>query len=269
MKTFVLAESWPLVWNFAQRDLRARYKRNLLGWGWSMINPLSVVLIYGLVFSVIFRVPPPPTRSGNGAYFSVYLFVGLIVWNHFTGMVNGSMGWLAGVSELRKKIYFPTETALFGGMIATTTQTMLEVAVLLSIQVLVSNFSWTIFLFPVIILLAGMFGLGIGFFVSIANTRYRDVAHLVGIVLNLGFYATPIVYTADYLEGKGKWGITGEMLINLNPVAHFVMSGHDVAYVGVLPEAQEWLIMLLLAVVPFVTGLVYFRRNSMSISEEL
>ncbi len=269
MSSTTLSASWPLIWNFAQRDLRARYKRSALGWAWSMINPLSVVLIYGFVFSVVFKVEPDPTRSGNGEYFSLYLFAGLIVWNHITSLLNGAMAWLAGVSELRKKIFFPTEAALLGGAIAVSTQTLLEVTVLVLILIVFSNLSWTILLLPFIILLAGMFGLGLGFVAAILNARYRDVSYLIGIALNLGFYATPIVYTMSYLEGKAQWGIAASTFVGANPVARYVIAAHDVGYVGVAPSAVDWLVMTILGVVPFFAGLTYFRRRSMAISEEL
>lgn len=261
--------SWPLIWNFAKRDLRARYKRSALGWAWSMINPLSVVITYSFVFSVVFQVEPPQTRSGNGVYFSLYLFSGLVLWNHITGLLNGAMGWLAGVSELRKKIYFPTETALLGGAIAVSTQTLLEVGVLVAILAIFSNLSWAIFYLPFIVLLAGMFALGIGFVAAILNSQYRDISYLVGIVLNLGFYATPIIYTEAFLEGKSKWGIQATSFVDLNPIARFVTAAHQAGYVGVGPSGFDWLVMIGLGVIPFTLGLAYFRRRSMAISEEL
>ncbi|MEZ5342998.1 MAG: ABC transporter permease [Acidimicrobiales bacterium] len=221
------------------------------------------------MFSVVFTVTPPSTQSGNGRYFSLYLFVGLVVWNHVTGLLNGCMGWLASVSDLRKKIFFPTETALLGGAIAVTAQTLLEVGVLVVILILLSNLSWTIVLLPIVIFLAGLFGLGIGFVVSILNAQYRDVSYLVGIALNLGFYATPIVFTVEYLEGKEKWGIAASTFVDINPFARFVVAAHDVGYVGVAPSAADWLVMTLLGLVPFAVGLIYFRSRSMAISEEL
>lgn len=269
MSFSTISSSWPLIWNFAQRDLKARYKRSVLGWAWSMINPLSVVLIYGFVFSVIFTVEPPTTKSGNGQSFSLYLFAGLILWNHITGLLNGSMGWLSGVSDLRKKIFFPTETAILGGAIAVTTQTLLEVGVLVIVLLLLSNLAWTVLLLPFIILLAGLFALGVGFVAAILNAQYRDVGYLIGIVLNLGFYATPIVYTLEYLDGAEIWGIEARPIVEAMPVARFVIAAHNVGYVGVAPSAVDWLIMIALGVIPFGLGLAYFRSRSMAISEEL
>ena len=80
----------PLVRNFARRELKSRYKRSLLGWTWSMLSPLSTILVYSLVFSVFFRAAPP--AAGNGSQnFALFLFTGLVVWLFFAGMINGSI----------------------------------------------------------------------------------------------------------------------------------------------------------------------------------
>ena len=86
----------------------------MLGWLWSLLHPLTTVAVYSLVFGVIYRASPPATANGKAETFALYVFSGLVVWNVLTGVVNGSMRWMREVSDLRKKIYFPTETALLG-----------------------------------------------------------------------------------------------------------------------------------------------------------
>ena len=139
-----LAGYWPLISNFAQRELKARYKRSLLGWLWSLINPLAMVATYSLVFGVIFRAAPPESANGRAEFFALYLFAGLIVWVFFTTCINGSMDWMQSVSDLRKKIHFPAETALLGGAIAAGVQSLLEMAVLFVIMMSLINVSWRI-----------------------------------------------------------------------------------------------------------------------------
>jgi drug/metabolite transporter (DMT)-like permease len=140
----------PLTLNFARRELTSRYKRSLLGWTWSVLNPLATVATYTLIFGVVFRAAPPETANGRGEYFSLYVFTGLVVWTIFTGVVNGSMGWMSGVSDMRKKVYFPAETAIFGGTIAIAAQSLVEVAVLAVIMILLLNISPVFVLFPVV-----------------------------------------------------------------------------------------------------------------------
>ena len=144
-----MRKSANLVYHFAQRESKARYKRSLLGWFWSFANPLTTVLVYSFAFGKVFGARAPMTDNGQAENFGLFLFTGLIVWSLFVGVVNGCMGWLEGVSQLRKKIYFPTETALLGGAASNTIQTGLEAVVLLAIMVIASNISWTAIFLPV------------------------------------------------------------------------------------------------------------------------
>lgn len=258
----------PLTVNFARRELAARYKRSLLGWAWSIINPLSTVIIYSLVFGVFFRTPPPDTVNGRAEYFSLYLFIGLIVWNIFTGVLNGSMNWMAGVSDMRKKVYFPAETAIFGGSVAVAVQTGLEILVLLVIMAVLMNVGPVFVLLPVVAVLAGLLGLGIGLVAAITNTVYRDVQYLVGIILNLAFFLVPIVFTFEIIPEKA-YGIEVEPVLALHPMSSFVEAAHEIAYFQRVPGLGLFAQMLAWTTASLVIGLWYFRRRSMQISEEL
>lgn len=258
----------PLTVNFARRELAARYKRSLLGWAWSIINPLSTVIIYSLVFGVFFRTPPPLTANGRAEYFSLYLFIGLIVWNMFTGVLNGSMNWMAGVSDMRKKVYFPAETAIFGGAVAVAVQSGLEVLVLAAIMTAFLNVGPVFVLLPLVVALAGIFGLGVGLVVAILNTIYRDTQYLVGILLNLAFFLVPIVYTPEILPERA-YGLPVQPILALHPMSAFVEAAHEIAYFQRVPSLELVAQMLGWTVVSVLFGLWYFRRRSMKISEEL
>lgn len=268
ISTADLAAYSPLTVNFARRELAARYKRSLLGWTWSIINPLSTVAIYTLVFGVMFRAAPPLTANGRAEYFSLYLFNGLIVWSFFTAVLNGSMGWMGSVSEMRKKVYFPAETAIFGGAIAVGVQSALEALVLFAIMLALLNVGPLFLLFPVVLLMAGLFGLGLGLMVAILNTLYRDVSYLIGIVLNLTFFLVPIVYTPEILPDEA-YGLPIKTLLAFHPMAPFVGAGHDVVYFQHLPSVGRVAAMIAWTVASLSFGLWYFRKRSMAISEEL
>lgn len=251
--------------------MAARYKRSLLGWLWSLLNPASTVLIYSLVFGVFLRTEPPATTNGRAEIFAVYLFTGLVVWNLFSSVINGSMDWLTGVMDLRKKAYFPTETAILGGTIAAIVQTCFEVAILLIIMIALANLSWTFLLLPFILLGTASFALGIGCFVAILNARYRDVRYLTGIVLSLQFFLVPIVYPIGLLDDPSvdTYGLPAREIVRWNPVSAFVQAAHDVVYFLEVPPASRVAIMVAAATISPALGLTYFRRRSMEISEEL
>lgn len=261
----------PLITNFAQRELKSRYRRSVLGWAWSLLNPLAVVMTYGLVFGVIFRSAPPESGNGRAEYFVLWLFIGLIVWNLFTTVVNGSMGWLAEVSDLRKKIFFPTETAIFGGAVAALVQSMIECVVLIAIMGSLRNLSFTALFLPLVLLGVTMFALGIGFFFAILNSTYRDVQYLVGIALNMGFFLVPIIYTFDLIpaDRSDTFGLPAQAIVSWNPVSQFVGAAHDLMYQLEAPTVGKIVAMIAHATVPFTLGLIFFRRRSLAIAEEL
>lgn len=258
-------KSITLIYHFAERDSKSRYKRSVLGWFWSFLNPLVTVGIYWFVFGGIYGAVPPPTGTGNAQNFGLYLFTGLIIWTLFTGLVNGSMEWLASVSDLRKKIYFPTETALLGGAASNLVQTLLEAVVLLAIMSVFSNISWTVVFLPVAMMLALGFGLGLGFIVSVLNARYRDIQYLVGIILNVAFFAVPLVYTLDLLQDQPK---SAQLLVEWNPAALFIEISRDATYSLEIPEWNRLLTAAAWSAATFTIGWIFFRNQSMAISEE-
>jgi ABC-type polysaccharide/polyol phosphate export permease len=256
----------PLVANFAQRELKARYRRSLLGWLWSLINPLTTILVYSLVFSVIFRAEPPEAGDGS-AFFSLYLFSGLVVWNLFSTMINGPMDWLGGVADLLRKIRFPADAAIFGGAVSAIVQTLIEAAILLAIMLAIGNGSLAMLAMPYVLVCTMLAGLGVGFFVSIANAHFRDVRYLVGVVLSVVFFLVPIVYPPSIVPER-HWGLPLRDLIELNPVVQFIDAGRDASYFGEIHWARLGVIGLI-SVSVFFAGWSYFVRKSVDISEEL
>ena len=257
----------PLVRNFAGRELKSRYKRSLLGWTWSLLSPLSTLLVYSLVFSVFFRAAPP--AAGDGSHnFALFLFTGLVVWLFFSGLVTGSMGWLTSISDLRKKVYFPPEAAILGSAVALAVQSLIEMGVLLSVMLILGNFGLPTLLFPIVLLLTGLFGLGIGFFLCVANSKYRDVQYLATIIINAVFFLVPIVYPLSIIPER-HWKIPIRALVDANPVNQFVAAARESAYFTQWPSLWRWVAILGYSSVSFCAGWCFFRRHAMRISEEL
>jgi len=257
----------PLTLNFAQRELKVQHKRSALGWAWSLLNPLSRIFIYSLVFGVIFRFQPPEGGSGE-LNFAMYLFSGLIIWIPFESMIRGAMHWLFSVGELRRKVYFPLETVAFGGAAAVGFQTVIEALVLLSFMAAYGNVGWTLVLLPVVLLFAAMFGLGIGMVMAVFNTRYRDVENLAVILLSSMFFLVPIVYTEEIIPEEA-YGLPAADLIGANPISQFVSTARDVVYFLQWPSATRLVLLASYAIGSLGFGWWFLNQRSMTLSEEM
>lgn len=255
-----------LIGVLAQRELKARYKRNVLGWLWSLLNPASALLIYAVIFGTIMRVQPPV--AGNGmSNFALYLFAGLVIWNSFNGVTVGSMGSLMDTGALLKKVYFPPECPAIAHALTVVLQTALEALILVVAMTIAGNTSWTFLLFPYLLLLLTLFSLGVGLMLSIFNVYLRDISHLVGIAINMLFYGTPIIYTFDLVEDNAPGWVAD--LVHLNPLTHFVGAAQEIFYLLEVPSGQRLLYLTGVSLASFLVGWVVFVARSADVSEEL
>jgi ABC-type polysaccharide/polyol phosphate export permease len=256
-----------LIGNLAQRELKSRYKRSILGWLWSLINPASTLLIYTVVFGTVMRIEPPVAGNGELKSFALYLFAALLIWNFFNGVVVGSMGALIGAGPLLKKVYFPPECPAIANVLTVLIQTGIEAGILIGVMIVVGNVSWTFLLFPYILLLLTMFSLGIGMVLSLLNVYLRDINYLVGIAMNLLFYGTPIVYPYTLVEENApNWA---QVLVTLNPLTQFVGASRDIFYLLQVPSAARLLGLTAVSVITFAAGWAIFIAKSKDVSEEL
>ena len=267
-----LTEIWTyrgLVGNFAQRELRGKYKGSALGWFWSLLNPLATLAVYALVFGFFLKFEPPVAGNGELKNFAVYLFTALVAWNFFFAVVTGSIGALAGSGPLLKKIYFPAFAPVIGGAGATLFQTGIEVGLLLAVMVVLQNVSWTFLLLPYLLLLLAAFSIGIGLLLAMLNVRYRDVAYLVTIVLNLLFYATPIIYPITLVPETWRGDVPVRAIYELSPLTQFVEAFRDVVYLLQPPSLGRLLGLTVVSVAVFLLGFAYFQRGSRDVAELL
>lgn len=252
-----------LILNLAQRDLKARYKRSLLGWLWSLINPAATLGVYTLVFGVILRAEPPGLGNGEEGNFALYLFCGLIVWNAFSGVINSSIGSFASAGPILTRTYFPPECPMVAGLVTVLLQSAIEAGILLFVMIILGNISWTGFvLLPVMVLLSA-FAFGLGLVLAVMNIRYRDVAYLMGILLQVWFYATPIVYPEDIVPDHVH------RFLQLNPLNAYVNAARRAMYHLELPTLTNWAIMGGTAVVSLAVGWYLFSRLAPRVIEEL
>ena len=262
------AQVWSyrnLIANLAQRDLKARYKRSLLGWLWSLLNPAANLGIYTLVFGVFLKGSAPGMGDGQHpeGIFALYLFCGLVVWNLFSGTINISISSFQSAGQLLTRTYFPPECPMVAGLANVVLQALIEAGILMFFMIMVTNVAWTAILIIPILALLACFAFGLGLVLAVLNIRYRDVAYLMGILLQVWFYATPIVYALDPIEGPAR------RVIDANPMTSYVYAMRQVAYSLDTPTLTNWAVMFISAAVSLVGGWIIFGRLAPRVIEEL
>ncbi len=255
-----------LVWAFANRDFATRYRASVLGWAWSLLQPLATLIVFAAVFSIVFRIQAPPLGNGEGSSYAAFLFTGIVTWNLFSSVLNLSMTQLKSNGELLKKVQFPAWTPILGASIVQLIQVLLELIVLIAMLLFLRNAGWTWILALPILLGALLFSQGLGLMLSVLNARFGDVQYIVAVVLGALYFLTPVLYPIDMVEGQNE--LLG-WVIKLNPMTWYVEGMHDVMYSLVAPPLWSIGALLLGGFLVFWAGFVLFERGSEDIGELL
>ncbi len=266
-------ESRELTLNLTLRELRGKYKRSVLGWTWSLLNPLATMAIFSVIFGVFLKVTPPVGNPSGLHSFAMFLLCGLLPWNFFSAGLTGSMGALLGNSNLVKKVYFPRELLVASNLLALFVSFLVEMGVLAVVLLLFGNMvlPWLPVAFAIMVI-EGVFVLGIGLMLSVVNVYFRDVQHFIGIALQAIFYSAPIVYTLDYVPKTAHLlGGTFPLgtVYRLNPLVVFVECYRDALYDLRFPPLDKigYLVAWSGALLAF--GLWVFSRFQGRLAEEL
>jgi ABC-type polysaccharide/polyol phosphate export permease len=263
-----VSASRELLWNLVLRELRAKYRRSILGWSWSLLNPLATVVTYSFVFGVLFDSNPPKGDPSGIELFAFFLLCALLPWNFFAAVTNGGMGILIQNAGLVRKVAFPRETLVLANVGQALVQFGIEMALLAVVLLVVGSplIPWlpvTIFL----MLLLSVFAAGFALALSALAVYYRDLSYLWGIFLQLWFFATPIVYDPSFAdENLPSWAVS---LLEANPMTAFVNAFRATMYDGTAPGLRGVLYCIGLAAASFAFGWYVFGKLSRRFAEEL
>ena len=261
-----------LIRNMVLRDLRARYKNSILGYFWSLLNPLMTMLIFWLVFQVLLR--------NNIPMFPVFLLVALLPWNFAVTAVSGGMRSILDNANLVKKVYFPREILPITVVLANLVNYLLALPVMLLVMAGVQiselgylQFSWSFAFLPVILAIQVIFLIGVTLLFSTIAVFFRDTTHIIDIFIQLWIFLTPVFYTLETVT-QGNL-IAAKVVRWLNPMASLVDFYRDILYgqasnpVPGIPALDGVLRTLLTALVLLAVGAYVFHRYSGRFGEEL
>ncbi len=257
-----------LIRNLVSRDLKSRYKSSALGYVWSLLNPLLMIVLFYFVFAILLK--------SQVTYFHIFLMVALLPWNFFIGSVSEGMTSILGNGSLIKKVYFPREILPIATLISNLINFLLSLPVLfLVIIVTGADIRATVLLLPVLIIIESVFILGLVLLLSSLSVFYRDTTHIMGIILQLWFFVTPIFYP---LEDIGN-AFFAKLVRWANPMASLVDFYRDILYGGLvrepnlptpgLPSLDGVARTALTSLIVLVIGAYVFHRFSSRFGEEL
>lgn len=222
----LIAETYryrELIWALTAKELKVRYKRSVLGFLWALLNPALMMVVLTLVFSTIMKFPIP--------HYSIFLLSVLLPWTFFSQSLSYAVDSIVGNGELIKKVAVPKlvfPIAALGSNIVNLLLSMIPLAILVPLMGHPFYKTWLYLPIPMVALI--IFTAGMTFFFAAANVYYRDVAHIVQILLSAWFYFTPIIYALDFIPAQYQW------IFKLNPMIYMVNGFRLAVYYGVLPK---------------------------------
>lgn len=238
------------------KDVGGKYKHSFLGVLWSFINPLLQIAVYALVFQVILK--------SDIENYAVYLCCGLIPWQYFSSVVLRGAATMIDNGNIIKKVYFPREILPISVVTSEGVNFLIATIIILGFVIfggigLSINLLW----YPIILAIQYLVSVGIAFIVSSLTVYFRDLLHLLGVLMQLLFYATPIVYSINSVPANLQW------IVKLNPMSYLIEAYRAIFYTKTMPNLQGLGIALLMGIVLFIVGYLIFKKLEKRFAEEL
>jgi ABC-2 type transport system permease protein/lipopolysaccharide transport system permease protein len=246
-----LARVWPVIQNLVSQELRVRYQRSFLGFFWSLLNPILMLITMALVFSRIL--------GRNDPHYVLYLFSGLVPWFFLSGSLNDAASCIIQNEGLIRKIYIPKLVFPVSRVLVNLVNFLLTMLALFVLLVpLGAHFSWAMLFLPISIVLLTAFIIGLGVGLAVLNTFYRDCGHLIGVVLQAWYFLTPILYST----GDNSADLpTVPLFIKLNPLYPFIAQFQSIIRWGEFPSAAFVAASTVLALVCLGAGYATFKAH--------
>jgi len=266
-----LARYRGLIQSLVARELKARYRGSVLGFFWSFINPLLLLLIYSFVFKYFL-----PRSANDLPHYELFLFSGLLPWTWFSASLLESSGVLISGGNLIKKVLFPAEVLPIVTVLANMVHFFLGLPILAGFLVYfgaplqLSELVW----FPVVVLVQLVLTLGFALLLSALTVHFRDLRDILTNLMNFWFFATPIIYPYTVIFGDPKTEVTAPgwvaTLLKVNPFTHLAISYQEILYFPGPVGHVFWLLVLgVVSVVWFLVGYFVFDRLRDTFAEEV
>ncbi|MHB8545733.1 MAG: ABC transporter permease [Nitrosotalea sp.] len=245
-----------LIYNFAIMDLKIRYRNSILGFFWTILEPLLMLGVLYLVFTKIFKY--------QIEYYPLYILLGLIFWTTFSRSTGIGLDSLIAKSGILTQINMPREVPIISTVLTSFFMLCFELVIL---GIFMAAFQFvppvTIIFLPLILILLFVLVLGITFPLSVLNVRYRDIKFVWSVVLQAGFFLTPIFYKLNVLPN------TLQKILYFSPMVQIIDIAHEIVLYDKTPTIEAIATAIITTMSTFVIGYTIFRRLQSRMMEEL
>ena len=257
-----ISEVWwakfDLLRTLVRRDLEARYKGSILGNLWPLVNQLSQLLIYTYVFSVVLKVKLSLKGLGGdeSLTFGLWLFAGLLPWIAFINGLLQSAGSVTGQPNLVKKVVFPLSLLPLVPILSTFIESSFGLmALIFFVAVLSHSLHITLALLPLVWVTQLFLTAGLGYLTASLTVFLRDIPQTLGVILNIWFYLTPLVYPANVIPEQWRG-----FVFWFNPMTAIAEVYRDLVLVGEVKHWGEWGVASFLSMMIFFFGLYIYKK---------
>lgn len=241
-----------------KKEVRGKYKGSFLGVLWSFVNPLLMTLVYAMVF-------PYLMRGAQYEHYTTFVVIGILAWNWFTISIALGTSIIVGNAGIIKKVYFPREILPISVVTSGLINYLISL-IIIAIFLICSGIGFSIYMLwlPLIIFTQYFLTLGIVFITSALQVYVRDLEYIINFIINMLFYATPILFSMDLFKGTKIYG-----LLKYNPMTPIMNSYRDVLYWQNLPHIKSLIIVLLVSIIFCIIGSKIFKKLSKGFAEEV
>jgi len=265
-----LVEVWQyreLLVNLTVRDLKVRYKNSVLGIAWSLLNPILMMLVFTLVYTVMLG-------QSNRKDYAAFILCGLLPWNFFSASIMGGTGSIVANSYLIKKVYFPRVVLPTSILLSNLVNFLIALPIYFVLSWLLGvRFTPYVLFLPIVIVTEMIFIEGVSLLLSSLNVFYRDVQQVMEVMILAWFFLTPVIWDANSLTtSRTILGVevpVQRLVYILNPMASIISAYRDILYYG-RPIAWDFFLRTVItSLIVLVLGFFVFNRLKGRFAEEV
>jgi lipopolysaccharide transport system permease protein len=246
-----------LLGDFAWRELRSRYKGSALGFAWNFLVPLSQLAVFWILFGVLLGTRPR-TATGEQPY-AIFLFVGLLPWTYFANSLGQGASSIVANGAIVKKVRLPLQLLPAASVLSSLANFLLSLVVpFVVLAVFGPRHPEGLLFVPLLIVIQTVMNLGFAYLLAAANVFYRDVQHILGILLTAWYFVTPVLFSVEILADRPA----ERELLYANPMSAVIVSYQRALLDGLAPDWARLAYSAAVAIVLFFIGFAYFRRSS-------